>query len=84
MTWHMANHCPGDAPGAVEPLASKVWYGRMDNRYTDMTNGESWDNPLPDGTSLTKREPDSCRPMDSYSDICYLGTDELIIFVSFL
>ena len=26
----------------------------------------------------------SCRPIDSYSDICYLGTDELIIFVSFL
>ena len=26
----------------------------------------------------------SCRPIDSYSDICYFGTDELIIFVSFL
>ena len=26
----------------------------------------------------------SGRPLDSYSDICYLGTDELIIFVSFL
>ena len=26
----------------------------------------------------------ACRPIDSYSDICYLGTDELIIFVSFL
>ena len=26
----------------------------------------------------------SCRPIDSYSDICYLGTDKLIIFVSFL
>ena len=26
----------------------------------------------------------SCRPLDSYSDICYLGTDELIMFVSFL
>ena len=26
----------------------------------------------------------SCHPIDSYSGICYLGTDELIIFVSFL
>ena len=26
----------------------------------------------------------SCCPIDSYSDICYLGTDELIIFVSFI
>ena len=26
----------------------------------------------------------SCRPIDSYSDICYLGTYELTIFVSFL
>ena len=26
----------------------------------------------------------SCHPIDSYSDICYLGIDELIIFVSFL
>ena len=25
-----------------------------------------------------------CHPIDSYSDICYLGTDELIIFVSSL
>ena len=26
----------------------------------------------------------SCRPIDSYSDIFYLGTDELMIFVSFI
>ena len=26
----------------------------------------------------------SCCPIDSYSDICYLGTGELIIFASFL
>ena len=27
MTWHMANPCPGDAPGAVEPLVASTCTG---------------------------------------------------------
>ena len=57
MTWHMANHCPGDAPGAVE-LHGMEWYGMNFALNGDMTNGESWVSPLPVGTSLTKGEPE--------------------------
>ena len=36
MPWHMANHCPGDAPGAVEPLVMEwnEWYHGMNGDIT--------------------------------------------------
>ena len=41
-------------------------------------------SPMISFVSASKISFDFCHPIDSYSDICYLGTDELINFVSFL
>ena len=57
-TWHMANPCPDDAPRSLHCFESSYIY-----IWTiDMTNGEKSVNPLPDGTSSTKQEPEKKKP----------------------
>ena len=46
-----ARLCPGDAPGAVEPLYMKE---RINGLAIDMTNGEKSVNPLRDEASLKR------------------------------